>query len=105
MGPTCHRERGGEEVGAAGWLGFSGPKWPTRLGFRPFFFSFLFENINKYIFKNSKNHNNYTKIIYNKNIYFWTNISILINWIFNIKEILLNIQKSNMSKQNYSKCK
>jgi hypothetical protein len=29
------------------------------------FFSFLFININKYIFKNSKNHNNYTKNIYN----------------------------------------
>jgi hypothetical protein len=34
------------------------------LGFY-FLFSFLFKNINKYIFKNSKNHNNYTKIIYN----------------------------------------
>jgi hypothetical protein len=34
-------------------------------GFRFSFFLFLFKNINKYIFKNSKNHNNYTKIIYN----------------------------------------
>jgi hypothetical protein len=65
------------------WLG---------LGFSEFVFSFLFKNINKYIFRNSKNHNNYSKIIYNQDIYFWTNISILINWIFNMKEILLNIK-------------
>jgi hypothetical protein len=41
-----------------------------RLGlgfFFSFFYSFLFKNINIniYILNNSKNHNNYTKIIYN----------------------------------------
>jgi hypothetical protein len=48
VGPTCHRERG-EEVGAAGRLGLSEPKWPTRLGFRPFFLLLLlFFSILKY---------------------------------------------------------
>jgi hypothetical protein len=51
----------GPLVGRFGRRGF--------LGFSFFFFSFsflfLFKNINKFIFKNSKNHNNYTKIIYN----------------------------------------
>jgi hypothetical protein len=45
-----------------------GPNWPmtrVRVLVFLFFFSILFENINKYIFKNSKNHNNYTTIIYN----------------------------------------
>jgi hypothetical protein len=40
------------QIGQLGFLGFS-------------FFYFLFKNINKYILKNSKNHHNYTKIIYN----------------------------------------
>jgi hypothetical protein len=48
------RERG-RGVRARDRLVLSGPKWPTRLGFCPFFFfvffSFLFKNINKYILK------------------------------------------------------
>jgi hypothetical protein len=52
--------------GARGWAS-AGPVWPAeRLGFGFFiFFSFLFQNINKYILKIIKIHNNYTKIIYN----------------------------------------
>jgi hypothetical protein len=34
------REREGRRVRARGWLSLSGPKWPTRLGFRPFFLFF-----------------------------------------------------------------
>jgi hypothetical protein len=97
---AIERKRGGGGR-VAGWAP-NGPNSARVRVFRIyffFFFSFLFKNINKYIFKNSKNHNNYSKIIYNQDIYFLTNISILINWIFNMKEILLNIQKSNMSKQ------
>jgi hypothetical protein len=47
-------------------LGPNGPNRPAWVS-RVFVFSFLFsiKNINKYIFQNSKNHNNYTKIIYN----------------------------------------
>jgi hypothetical protein len=51
------REREGGGWGVADRLGLSGPKWPTRLGFLSLFlfafllFSFLFKNINKYIFK------------------------------------------------------
>jgi hypothetical protein len=58
VGPACHREKGGEG------------KWRARLGrIRPRralgFFPFLLE-IQIHIFLNiSKNHNNYTKLIYN----------------------------------------
>jgi hypothetical protein len=48
MGPTCKREREGEGGGRAN--GPSGPNRSARVsGF--FFFSFLFKNINIYIFK------------------------------------------------------
>jgi hypothetical protein len=102
VGPTCHRDTAGRGGAAVGWAP-NGPNSARVRVFRicfSFSFIFLLKNINKYIFlKKSKNHNNYSKIIYNQDIYFWTNISILINWIFNMKKILLNIQKSYMSKQ------
>jgi hypothetical protein len=45
----------------------SGPVQPVWLGFlKSFFLSYISnKNINKYIFKYFKNHNKYTKIIYN----------------------------------------
>jgi hypothetical protein len=60
---------GGERDGSGNGARPARPLVGRRLGLRfvsfLFFFSFLFKNINKYIFKNSKNHNIYTKIIYN----------------------------------------
>jgi hypothetical protein len=69
VGPTYKREREGDgaRLGRLGLLG----RFRLGLGFFFFFFffffsfSFLFLNINKYILNNSKNHNNYSKIIYN----------------------------------------
>jgi hypothetical protein len=60
VGPSCKLERGGAE---GEWrLGLYGPNPADSLGFR---FFITHKNINKYIFKYFKNHNNYTKIIYN----------------------------------------
>jgi hypothetical protein len=43
------------------------------LGFRIFFLFFLFFLFHNIFLNNPKIHYNYTKIIYNQNIYFWTN--------------------------------
>jgi hypothetical protein len=64
------------------------------------FLFFLFKNINKYIFNNSKIIKIIPKLFITK--IFILGPIFLFNWIFNIKEIPLNIQKSIMSKQNYS---
>jgi hypothetical protein len=47
----------------------------------------------------SKNLNNYPKLFMTKIFIYGPIFFILINWIFNIKEILRNNHKSNMSKQ------
>jgi hypothetical protein len=62
---------GGEREGRGNGARPTGPLVGRQLGlgFVSFLFfisfSFLFKNINKYIFKNSKNPTNYAKIIYN----------------------------------------
>jgi hypothetical protein len=92
VGPRAIERKRGGGGRLAGWSP-NGPNSARVRVFRICFFIFLFYSkiLINIFFKNSKNHNNYSKIIYNQDIYFWTNISILINWIFNMKEILLNI--------------
>jgi hypothetical protein len=55
---VSEREEVGWRLGRLGCL-----DWPVRLGISIFYISN--KNIDKYIFKYFKNHNNYTKIIYN----------------------------------------
>jgi hypothetical protein len=95
-----------------GWLGWGPPvierkgEWgrrmadwalmgqirPRRLGF--LFFTFIFishKNINKYIFKIVKNHNNYTKFFIIKTFIFWTEVPILINWVAHKRNLMNKI--------------
>jgi hypothetical protein len=67
VGPACKREEEEGDGARLGRLGLLG-RFQLGLGFSVFlFFSFLFYlKIQKNIFlNNSKNHNNYSKIIYN----------------------------------------
>jgi hypothetical protein len=99
--------RGGEGVlgVAAAWL--NGP-WLGRLGlgFRNFF-SFLFQNVNKYILKIlNKFIIIIPKLFITKIFIFGPIIIILFNWIFVKKKISTKHPKSNMNKtKNYSRCK
>jgi hypothetical protein len=62
-GPPASARRGGGRWPASR-LGQNWPHWPVRLGFRILFFFSISKY--KYIcFKNSKNHSNCTKVIYN----------------------------------------
>jgi hypothetical protein len=55
-------------------------------------------NVNTYI-NNLKIHNNYSKIIYKYNIYFWPNNYYIIYFDFHLRRNAIKYPKSIMSKQ------